>query len=95
MEEAIMDKFPEARICEVRHHDKFGTRVLGVVPARNEFDKDHIVEWTDNGMATECYTDDRDYREVHWNKEEQTAEYIDAKLLIRNEVFDVSLDATE
>lgn len=46
IEEAIIEKYPNVTIHEISY-SKFGTRVLATVPARNEFDKDHIVEWTD------------------------------------------------
>lgn len=95
IEDAIMEKFPEAEIHEVRHHNLYGTRFLGVVPARDEFEKDHIVEWEENGKASECYVDSRDYREVRWNEEEQRPEYITAKLLIHNEFFNVSVDVSD
>lgn len=46
IEEAIIEKYPNVTIHEISY-SKFGTRVLATVPARDEFDKDHIVEWTD------------------------------------------------
>lgn len=58
LEDAIMEKFPKAAISEIRR-TKLGLRVLGMVPARDEFDKDHIVEWTENGTAMECAVGER------------------------------------
>ena len=71
IEEAITEKFPDVIIHEVRKNAKFGIRILGTIPAQNEYDKDHIVEWTGDGIASECYIDSRDYREIGWNEEEQ------------------------
>lgn len=51
IEEAITEKFPDVIIHEVRKNAKFGIRILGTIPAQNEYDKDHIVEWTGDGMA--------------------------------------------
>lgn len=93
LETAIIDKFPNVNICEIRQSDD-DLHILGVVPARNEYDGDHIVEWGSNGIASECLANDRDYREIGWNEEEQRPEYIKAKLLIRNTVFDVKPDAS-
>lgn len=67
IEEAITEKFPDVIIHEVRKNAKFGIRILGTIPAQNEYDKDHIVEWTGDGIASECYIDSRDYREIGWN----------------------------
>lgn len=90
LEAAILSKFEGVRICDV-HRSKFGIRVLGLVPARGEYDSDHIVEWTEEGMASECMVDDRDYREIGWSAEEQRPVYIDAKLLLHNERFDLGV----
>lgn len=94
IEDAILQQFPNAEIHEVRHNKLYGTRVLGVVPARNEYDKDHIVEWTEDGKATECIVSERDYRMVRWNEEEQKPEYVFTKILLHNEAFNVSVDAS-
>lgn len=94
IEQAILKKFPKAEIHEVRHNKLYGTSVLGVVPARDEFDEDHIVEWTADGKATECRVSERDLREVRWNEEEQKPEYVYTKVLLHNEVFNVSIDAS-
>lgn len=94
IEDAILKKFPNVDIHEVRHNKLYGTSVLGVVPARNEFDEDHIVEWTEDGKATECRVSERDLREVRWNEEEQKPEYVYTKVLLHNEVFNVSIDAS-
>ena len=93
IEDAIIEKFPDVTIHEVRNND-FGTRILGTVPARSEYDEDHIVEWTEEGKASECLIDSRDYREIGWNKEENKPQYIEAKLLLHNEAFDVKPDAS-
>ncbi len=93
IEDAIIERFPEVTIYEVSH-TKFGTKVLGVVPARSEFDTDHIVEWLEDGKARECLANSRDYREVGWNEEEQKPEYIHCKLLVHNEAFNVTIDAS-
>lgn len=90
LEDAIMEKFPKAVISEIRR-TKFGIRVLGMVPARDEFDKDHIVEWTENGTAMECAVGERDYREIAWNDEEQKPEYISTKMLLSNDNFNVDV----
>lgn len=94
IEDAILEKFPKVSISEIRRA-KFGTRILGVVPAKDEWDGDHIVEWTEDGTATECKVSDRDYREVGWNEEEGKPEYIKAKLLIHNELFNVQLNGSK
>lgn len=94
IEDAIIAKFPNVTIHEM-HHSKFGTRVLGVVPAIDEFDSDHIVEWGEDGLAKECPVTDRDYREVGWNEEEQKPVYIQAKLLIPRDEYNVSTDGTD
>lgn len=93
IEDAIIEKFPDVTIHEVRTN-KFGTRILGTVPARDKYDKDHIVEWTEDGKASECFVDDRDYREIGWNEEESRPQYIEAKLLLHNETFNVAVDAS-
>lgn len=90
LEDAIMEKFPKAAISEIRR-TKFGLRVLGMVPARDKFDKDHIVEWTETGTAMECAVGERDYREIIWNDEEQKPEYISTKMLLSNENFNVDV----
>lgn len=95
IEEAITEKFPDVIIHEVRKNAKFGIRILGTIPAQNEYDKDHIVEWTGDGIASECYIDSRDYREIGWNEEEQRPEYIKVKLLIHNDRFNVPVDASK
>ncbi len=64
-------------------------------PAKDEWDGDHIVEWTEDGTATECKVSDRDYREVGWNEEEGRPEYIKAKLLLHNELFNVQLNGSK
>ena len=94
IEDAITEKFPVI-IHEVRNNAKFGIRILGTIPAQDEYDKDHIVEWTGDGRASECYIDSRDYREIAWNEEEQRPEYIKAKLLIHNDRFNVQVDASK
>lgn len=93
LENAIIAKFPNVTICEVRQSEK-DLHILGLIPARNEYDETHIVEWGSNGIAKECLANDRDYREIGWNEEEQKPEYIKAKLLIHNEAFDVKTDAS-
>lgn len=95
IEDAITEKFPDVIIHEVRNSAKFGIRILGTIPAQDEYDKDHIVEWTGDGRASECYIDSRDYREIAWNEEEQRPEYIKAKLLIHNDRFNVQVDASK
>ena len=95
IEDAITEKFPDVIIHEVRNNAKFGIRILGTIPAQDEYDKDHIVEWTGDGRASECYIDSRDYREIAWNEEEQRPEYIKAKLLIHNDRFNVQVDASK
>ena len=94
IEDAIIQKYPDVTIHEIRY-DKFGTRVLATVPARDEFDKDHIVEWTDKGYATECYIDGRDFREVGWDEDEQKPIYVHTKMLLHNDTFDIKVDATD
>ena len=90
IEEAIIEKYPNVTIHEISY-SKFGTRVLATVPARDEFDKDHIVEWTETGTAMECAVGERDYREIIWNDEEQKPEYISTKMLLSNENFNVDV----
>lgn len=94
IEEAIIEKCPNVTIHEISY-SKFGTRVLATVPARDEFDKDHIVEWTDKGYATECYIDGRDFREVGWDEDEQKPIYVHTKMLLHNDTFDIKVDATD
>ena len=94
IEDAILEKFPNAELHEVRHNKLYGTSVLGVVTARDEFDEAHIVEWTADGKATECRISERDYRMVRWNAEEQRPEYVNTKVLLHNDVFNVSVDAS-
>lgn len=94
IEDAILEKFPNAELHEIRHNKLYGTSVLGVVPARDEFDEAHIVEWTEDGKATECRMSERDFREVRWNEEEQKPEYVYTKILLHNEAFNVSIDAS-
>lgn len=93
IEDAIIERFPNVNIHEVRH-SKFGTRALGVIPAVDEFDSDHIVEWGEDGVASECRVDDRDYREIGWDEEEQKPIYIKAKLLLPNDHYNVSIDGS-
>lgn len=92
LETAICSKFPNVNICEVRDN-KFGLRILGVVPSRDDFDNDHIVEWTEDGRATECGVDSRDFREVAWDCEEERPTYVTTKILLHNEAFDVNVTA--
>lgn len=94
IEDAIIERFPNVELHEVRHNKLYGTRVLGVIPARDEFDEAHIVEWTEDGKATECRMSERDYRMVRWNEEEQKPEYVSTKILLHNEAFNVSVDAS-
>ena len=94
LEDAIMAKFPDAVIYEVRN-DRFGKRVLAVIPAKDEYDDKRIVEWSEDGIASECRVSERDYREVRWNEEEERPEYIEAKLLIHNETFNVQVDVSK
>lgn len=90
LEKAILAKFKDAQIYDIRH-DKYGTHVLGIVPARDDHDSDHIVEWNKDGIAMECRVDDRDYREIGWDAEEQKPVYIEAKLLLHNERFNIDV----
>lgn len=93
LEDAIVAKFPNVSIHEVRTN-KFGTRILGVVPAKDEYDDDHIVEWTEDGKATECRAGERDFREVGWDKENKRPIYVCTKILLSNDSFSVNIDAT-
>lgn len=93
IEDAIIAKFPDVVISEVRTN-KYGTRILGVVPAKDDNDDAHIVEWTADGRATECRVGERDFREVAWDEEEERPVYVKTKLLLQNEIFNVTVDAT-
>ena len=56
IEEAITEKFPDVIIHEVRKNAKFGIRILGTIPAQNEYDKDHIVTSVrDKGKGLEIW----------------------------------------
>lgn len=93
IEDAIIEKFPDVTIHEVRTNN-FGIRILGTVPARDKYDEAHIVEWNEDGKASECLVDSRDYREIGWNEDESRPQYIEAKLLLHNEAFNVTVDAS-
>ncbi len=91
IEDAILERFPEASIYEVRN-GKFGKTVLGVVPANGEYDEDHIVEWDEEGKARECMVGDRDYTEVGWDEDQQRPYYIEAKFLLSNSCFNIEVN---
>lgn len=93
IEDAIIAKFPDVVISEVRTN-KYGTRVLGVVPAKGDNDDGHIVEWTADGKATECRVGERNFMEVAWDEEEERPVYVKTKILLHNEAFNVIVDAT-
>ena len=88
LEAAIIEKFPDVIISEIRK-DEDKVNILGIVPARHEFDSDHIVEWDRYGLARECSVNKRSYTEVVWDKEAKKPVYIEAKLLIHNSIFDI------
>lgn len=90
IENAIMEKFPDAVIYKIVQ-TRFGIRVLGVIPPGSEFDEKHIVEWTGEGFASECRVSERDHREIGWDEEENKPVYLSAKTLIPNERFYVSV----
>lgn len=94
LESAIIAKFPNVAIHEMRH-TKFGTRVLGVIPAADEYDSDHIIDWDENGSANECRVSDRDYREVGWDDEQQKPVYVKTKILLHSDHYSVRLHGTD